>query len=146
MFGSYLGRAAMGAAAGGILGGASSGSWSGAFGGALAGGAAAGTGWGAMSKYGPRALGRGARMAGRGLERLGGRLSSGAFDMSVLGAAKGWGQMGLNRAASGMRNAASLLGNSKTMTNKWGGRVMAGIGVGSAAMLGSSVISSNRGY
>lgn len=135
---TFAGRAAMG----GIAGGITTGSWGGVAGGA----AAAGAGWGAMTKYAPRLAGRGANIASRAMYGLGNKLGRGAFDMTVKGAAKGWGREGAYGLGRGLMSAGNRLGQAGTMTNKWGGRALAGMGVASGAMIGSSILSSNRGY
>lgn len=136
--GSMLKRALIGGAAGGAM----TGDWGGVAGGA----AAAGAGWGLMSRLGPNYLAKGANRAASGMTRLGNMASRGAWDLTVGGAARGWGSRGLYGIGSGLRTAGHRLGQSTTMTNKWAGRAMAGMGVASAAYIGSSVLPSNRGY
>ena len=146
-----LRKAGLGAAAGGIMGGMSdNGS---ALGGAI-GGAAAGLAMtkGNMSRLGglgggassiaQKGLGYGATGAGMlrgGLPKL---LSNSGYG----NAAVGFGMAGAGAASRGMSRAASYIGNKSININRYGARALAGLGAGSAAMIGSSIMSSNRGY
>jgi hypothetical protein len=116
--------------------------------GGIAGGAAAGAAFGmfglpAGRKYLGGLLGRRspAGMAAAGLERAG----RGALSL-------GWGSnsstlmRGATRAFGGLNTAAGFIGRNATMVNKVGGYGLAALGMGASAHIGSSVISSNRGY
>ena len=78
--------------------------------------------------YGIRGLGiTGGALAG------GGRFSRGMANIAGLG-------------IGGMFNARNWLGRNAAITNKVGGITLGAIGVASAAHMGSSVLSSNRGF
>jgi len=154
--GRFAKRAGIGAAAGGALGLMNTGDLGGMAGGAAMGAAAAGIGIPAVSRMasnrglsfagaagsGLGFLGRGAakmRGAGIGMMGRGGRIGSNVgLGMSAAG------RLGVSGATAGI----SALGRPgvSIAVNKWGGRGLAAMGVGSAAYIGSSVIGSNRGY
>jgi hypothetical protein len=53
----------------------------------------------------------------------------------------------LGQRMSGVAGGASnLIGRNMVRVNKWGSRALMGLGVGSGAMIGSSIIGSNQGY
>ena len=45
-----------------------------------------------------------------------------------------------------MFNASALIGNNMAKTNKYAGYAMASMGASAGAYIGSTVLSSNRGY
>ncbi len=143
----------LGMMAGGLYGGAGGGGWEGAAGGAAAGGLAGGYGFST------------ARKMARGAGFTAGKLGKGVTRRNVAGMFAG----GVERGARGITAAASTLGNrtifDQTMKmrgvadkaagfigknavgiNKYGGVALGVMGTASAAHIGSSVLSSNRGY
>lgn len=145
-------RAGKGAAVGGVAGLMGSNDAGGFFGGAIA-GAAAGMAMPMASRALSNRFGSISGLARRGSATLGG--------LSTRMMNKGYGMMGGGAVASnmgagmayagglGQRGMAGLgrtIGANSVSINKWGGRALAGMGVGSAGMIGGSVIGSNRGY
>ena len=134
--GGFFNRAFKGAAAGGVVGGMNSDwGWQG-----MAGGAAAGAAFGAFGA--PKVGGinyaggmrRGLQAARRGtvgLERAGRSIPL---------------AIGANRARGALGTARTAIGQNAVSVNKYGGRAAAALGVGSAALMGSSLVNSNRGY
>jgi hypothetical protein len=55
---------------------------------------------------------------------------------------QGW----AGRAATGLAMGGEFIGRNAVMTNKIGGGALAALGLGASAHIGSSVISSNRGF
>lgn len=153
MFGamkSFFGRTGKSAIAGGVIGGmAGGGDWKNIAGGA-AGGAAMGMfGANRLSglniagglrkgiQYGRKATIGAERAAWSGFDKFGG---------NALGNAMGRTALAANSARSGMGTARSFIGNNAARVNKYGGQAAVAAGIGSAALLGSSLINSNRGY
>lgn len=146
--GSFLKRAALGGAAGYALGG-----WGGAAGGA----AAAGFGWGGMknmsNKYGAAGrLGKGLGYASEGASFLAGKGLAASFTRGGSDFARGmraggeYLRQGAVGARTGINTASSFIGRNAATTNKIAGYGMAAMGVGTSAYIGSSIMSSNRGY
>jgi len=132
-------RGALGGAIGAGIGYANTGDLGG-----IAGGAAAGAVMGTVGLPYAKSLLSNKNVTGMGaaaLERIG---------YGGMAAASTIGNRRLFRAATkakfGISNAASALGSNSTVVNKYGGQALSALGMGSAAMIGSSVISSNRGY
>ena len=145
-----FGRMLAGGAAGGIMGGMDGG-WGGALGGAAGGAAVGGFGnWAARRLAGGRTI---SGMARGGLGKIGGlgqRMTNTGFGMLGSGGIRS--NIGAGMAFAGQRlpgfakGASSLIGQNSISVNKWGGRALMGAGVASAASIGSSIMSSNRGY
>ena len=148
MFGGFFGRAFKGALAGGAIGGIAGGGdvgnmIGGAVGGAIGGGAGMfrGANYAGMLRKGTQ-LGRRAtvgleRGAWAGFNKFGGTMGGNALGNISLGA---------NRARSVLGTARTAIGNKATMVNEWGGKAAVAAGIGSGALIGSSIINSNRGY
>jgi len=49
-------------------------------------------------------------------------------------------------AMRGLETGAKWIGNNATLVNKWGGRALTGLGMAAGAHIGSSMVSSNRGF
>ena len=159
MFGKLIAGTLGGAAIGGLYGASGGGGMHGAIGGAVMGGAMGGAGFRAASRFGAR---RGWSIAGAGRAGLGygmrgakwgrgkmqgiaaGSLVSG--NVGVGGVAAGYGADMLRGASYGMAGARGFLGRNASAVNKYGGYAMGAIGTAAAAHIGSSVLSSNRGY
>lgn len=141
--GSFLRRAAIGGLAGGVM--------TGNLGGAAGGAAVGAGGWGMLSKMGggtargiQRGLGMGVRAA-----QAGSRWGAKGYYSSIAGPralAGGSAFRASNAIGMGFSNASKFIGRNAATTNKIGGAAMGAIGVGSGAYIGSSVMSSNRGF
>jgi len=139
------------AVAGGLGGYMMTGDWGGA-----AAGAAMGLGYRQMAaygnkmtgKYGASSMRKGLGLMGRGVKKLEGAAWSGfeKYGGSAAGNALGHTALFANSARGGLASARSAIGQGSVKVNKFGGHALAAAGVGSAAMLGSSVLQSNRGY
>ena len=146
---SMLGRFALRALAGGAAGGIMTGNWGGVAGGA----AVAGLGGGMMSRYGRglnfaggigRGLGFGSRMASIGaISRNFGKIDTG---LSRMGLGTNITSKGFTKIGQGLSSARGFVGSKSIVTNKIGGYAMASMGAGAGAYIGSTVLSSNRGY
>lgn len=123
-------RSLLGAGIGGLYGGMSDG-------GSAAGGAIGGAAMGGLGVWGARKLtGNPATFLSRGS-----RAFRGLFDRTGLG----W-TAGGQRFRQGIGTANRWIANNQVSVNKWGGRALAGAGIASGAMIGSSIISSNNGF
>ena len=147
----FFARTLYGGLAGAGLGFINEGDLGGIAGGAAMGALAGGAGiWGARRLMGNRTLaglaqtGFGAvgRGAGRMYRRGFGMMEGGAFAGNIGAGMSMVGQLGMRGAATG----AGFIGQNATLVNKWGGKALAGLGVGSSAYIGSTVMASNRGY
>jgi len=145
----FFGRTIAGGLAGGALGfantgdlngvaaGAAAGAGAGAFGGMLARGLSGGA---TVAGFGQRALGFGMRGANRVRQAAKARMGN----LSAGGAAASYINDAMRSTGKGLFGARQWIGNNAVAVNKWGGRALMGLGVGSAAYIGSSVLSSNR--
>jgi hypothetical protein len=142
---SFLGRAIAGGLAGGIM--------TGSLGGAAGGAAMGGLGWGTLNKFGG-GLGaagymrKGLNMGVRGMKSarnwaIGGALRNAG---GRAGVAFGFGADAAQLGMRGLGTASSFIGRNALRTNRVAGYAAGALGVGSAAYIGSSVLSSNRGY
>jgi hypothetical protein len=140
---SLMTRALLGGAAGGMLTGTLGG---------VAGGAAAGTlGWGTMNKFGAglgasKYMRRGLGAASRGMAWGSRKLGNKAWDLTVGGAAAGYGRNALNSMRGGLVGARRFMGANAVATNRYAGMAMGALGTAAGAYIGSSVLRSNRGY
>lgn len=144
-----LGRFALRALAGGAAGGMMTGSWGGVAGGA----AVAGLGGGMMSRYGRGLNFAGGVEKGLGAGILGASIGAGSRGLgrwsnklSGVGLAANMGSRGLTGIGRGLIGARNFIGRKSVATNKIGGYAMASMGAGAGAYIGSTVLSSNRGY
>lgn len=144
-------KAMIGAGAGALWGGIAGGmsdngsAFGGMMGGALA-GAGVGYGMNYLRSNSASILGRGAVGVYRGGARasnwmLGKTTGSFGRDLGLT-----MGSMGADGLRSLGRRSASLIGRNKAAINKYGSYSMAALGVGAGAYIGSSALSSNRGY
>ena len=141
LFGRALGRATLGGAAGYAM----TGDW----GGAAAGAAMGGAGYGMLRNFGEgfnsagmlrKGLGAGIRGGGFLQRQAPKLLSNSAFGNKAVM----MGASGISAARRGFGTASSFIGRNATNVNKFGGHALAMAGVGSAALIGSSVLGSNR--
>jgi hypothetical protein len=149
-------RGALGAGVGAAMGYYNTGDLSG-----VAGGAGAGAIMGSIGlpmaksflrdKVGLRGVGhlgtKGVGLGSRGLNRssnfLANRLNAkGGFRNKALA----YGSTYAARGAGGLGAASRYLGKKETWVNKYGGKALSGLGIASAASIGSSLISSNNGF
>lgn len=126
---SFFGRAIAGAIGGALVGGVGTGSWSGAGIGAAFGAGTAGFG---------------------GL--LGARMTAGRKGNLARGMAQGLGMLGTARGIRGtaidrsLTRAAAFMGRNQIAINRYGKQALLGMATASSAYIGSSLLSSNRGY
>ena len=79
--------------------------------------------------------------ARRGVARAAGAMQYGASKIGRPGI-----HNMLNKGAGGMVSTARFMGRNRKSINKYGSYALAALGTGAAAHIGSSVLSSNRGY
>lgn len=149
----FFSRTLIGAGVGGAYGAMSdNGS---ALGGAIGGAAAGGLGiWGAKKGLGRLGLNSVSSGLRSGLGKLGGlstRMQNTGYGMlgsaSAIKSNAGVGMAWLGqRGAGGASALSSMIGRYSVRVNKWGGIALMGLGIGSGAMIGSSIIGSNQGY
>jgi len=146
-----LSRTFWGAAAGGLYGASGGGGMTGAIGGAVGGGLMGGAGVAMGAKF----LGKRGGVAGFASRGYGlgvrGLTSADAFMGSRAGRVGSMYRraMPFNRAsrvAGGLEAGGAFIGRNAATINKYGGMAMGAIGTAAAAHIGSSVLSSNRGY
>jgi len=119
-------------------------------GGSMLGGAVGGAFAGGVGLPLARGLLRGRTLAGTGQAGLG--LGIGYGGRAAALAADRGGRAGfvasnlMGRGISGMFTARAWLRRNAAVTNKYGGKALAGLGMASAGYLGASAMSSNRGY
>lgn len=140
--GSIFGRMAGGAAGGYAL----TGDWGGA-----AGGAGAALGFGSMSRFagglGPAGyIKRGLDRASRGLGFASNWAGKKVSLSSAGGIASAYGRDAFSAMSSGFSRAGGFMGRKALTTNTYAGHAFAAMGVGTGAMIGSSILNSNRGY
>jgi hypothetical protein len=150
-----LANAGIGMLAGGAIGGAGNNwRWEGMAGGAALGGVGL-----AVGGWGLNRMGGVSRLASRGMEYARGGVAyaqSGlagiaqrqlnSNGLNIWGQAAGYGALGMRGAGMGLASVHSFIGNNSTAINKYGGYALGAMGVASAANIGSSILSSNRGY
>jgi len=139
-----LGRAGKGAGIGAAAGYMNEGDVTGTLSGAAFGAAAGVVGGGAMAHYGGPA-----RIARRGMGAIGRRAKGRQAALGGLGVMtknQGRAYEGLGKMRGYMGTGASFIGQNRVNVNKWGGRAIGALGIGSAAHIGSSMIGSNNGY
>ena len=146
--GAAAGRTGIGAIAGGISGGMSdNGSiLGGAIGGAAVGAALTRGNIARLGNLSTRGMQAGLGYGAKGAGALRGAMPKLLSNRGYGNAAVGYGMAGLGAAGRGMNRAAGYIKRNSISANKYGGATLAGLGMGSAAMIGSSVLSSNRGY
>jgi hypothetical protein len=136
-----LGRVSAGAAIGGYMGSdnGSSGFWSG-----MAAGAAMG-GWG--PGLGRKLMGMN-NVVGRGLSGIGAFATGPAASMGGAWLAQQGAALSAMTTNRALQYGASLISRTGGMLANpaWQGRAMLGMGIASAAGIGSSIIGTNRGY
>lgn len=155
---SMIGRAAGGAALGAFIGREEG--WRGALGGAAIGGATAAFGGKAAGWLGRRygissiagGMAGGLRHGARAFGRAGAKIATVASNRAVAGNLNrlqaNMSSFGVNSTASaakGFNTASRFIGRNRQTINKYGGVAFGTIGAASAAHIGSSVLSSNRG-
>jgi hypothetical protein len=147
--GGFGRRSLIGAGVGAGLGFMNTGDMGGVLGGAAAGAAFGGIGTNMLrnANY--------AGMIGKGSNAIvrGGAMAAGKLGMGVSRFSNPMVKKGFATASRGARaftgaamQARSFMGRRAIATNEWGGRAAVAAGMGSAAYIGSSVMSSNRGY
>jgi hypothetical protein len=149
-------RTLVGAGVGGLYGASDGGGWGGAIGGAVGGGAALGMGYSWLMKGG-----KGRNLAG--VARKGTRaafqasahaIGWGANRMAANESGSFWSNRGLNAISAGGWTAKNAFDATKWLSNssnaasvnKYGSMALGALGVGAATHIGSSVLSSNRGF
>lgn len=136
---SGLGTGTKSAIAGGGIGYMSDGDLGGIAGGAAAGAAAGSFGLGYARKL----------AANRSVSSMA-RSGLGKAGKGATSAAARWDNRTISKAAnvarSDMNTASEFIGKNSTWVNKYGGKALGAAGIGSSALIGSSLISSNRGY
>lgn len=158
----FFGRTIGGALAGGVVGSMMGNSNMSTFGGMAAGAAFGGMGIKRLNPLASR-LGNKMNISGmtqRGLNygskafgRAGTRIASSVSNRAAAGTLTGFGAkmgtMGMNYSATsalGLNKATRFIRKNSSAVNKYGGYAMGAIGTAAAAHIGSSVLSSNRGY